>query len=321
MNNYIKLCLVTFCFTFLSCEEDFNPYGDFKERYIFNCILRGDSTFQVAALTKSYNPATFNPDLITEDVAIKGADIRILSVDSVYIFKDSTIARTDTSSYKTPFRFYFNNYFSLTPNKEIEVEVLLTNGRRIKSATKTPPKVQFDQQSADVISDQSPNLIQFFWNAAFSGQHFYPRLVFTYSRKVNGTIEILTKEVPIKYSTEGGVEEPIFSQINVQTNLSVEKDAIIRALNEISAGDPNKQNYAIYEFAVVQVLSLDQHLSRYYSTTNASLDDLTVRIDEKDYSNIEGGYGIFASYIKDEYKLKFFPAFVQSFGYKILIGS
>ena len=282
---------------------------------------RGIQLFKWQHLSKSYNPATFNPDLITEDVSIKGADIRILSSDSVYIFKDSTIARTDTSRYKTPFRFYFNNQLTLLPNKDIEVEILLANGRRIRSSSKTPPKVQFDQQSADVISDQSPGLLQFFWNAAFSGQHFYPRLVFTYSRNINGTVQVLRKEVPIKYSTEAGIEEPIFSQISVQTNLSVEKNAIIRALNEISAGDPNKQNYAIYEFAVVQVLSLDQNLSRYYSTTNGSLDDLTVRIDEKDYSNIEGGFGIFATYTKDEYKLKFFPQFIQSFGYKILIGS
>ena len=321
MKNFIKFYLVFLSLTLLSCEEDFNPYGDFKERYIFNCILRGDSTFQIAALSKSYNPATFNPDLIREDVSIKGADIRILSGDSVYIFKDSTIDRTDTSRYKTPFRFYFNNQLNLIPNRNLEVEILLPNGRRIRSASKTPPKVQFDQQSADVISSQSPNLLQFFWNAAFSGQHFFPRLIFTYNRNLNGSIHVMKKEVPIKYSTEGGIEEPLFSQISVQTNLNVEKDAIIRALNEISAGDPKKQNYAIYEFAVVQVLSLDQNLSRYYSTTNGSLDDLTVRIDEKDYSNIEGGFGIFASYIKDEYKIKFFPEFIQSFGYKLLIGN
>ena len=107
--------------------------------------------------------------MIREDVSIKGADIKILSGDSVYIFKDSTIDRTDTSRYKTPFRFYFNNQLNLIPNRNLEVEILLPNGRRIRSASETPPKVQFDQQSADVISSQSPNLLQFFWMQHLAG--------------------------------------------------------------------------------------------------------------------------------------------------------
>ncbi len=304
-----------------SCEEDFSPYGEFKEKYILNCILRGDSTFQIAALSKSYNPANFNPEIISEDVSIKDADIRILIGDSVYIFKDSSIVRTDTSKYKTPFRFYFNENVTLIPNKDIEVEVLLSNGRRIRSSSKTPPKIQFDQRSADVISDQSPSMLQFIWNISFSGQYFAPRMVITYTKNVNGVNYLMKKEVPYTYFSDGNEEIPIFPPVGVQSTLSVERQAITKALNEISKGDPNKQNYTIYEFATVQVLALDQNLSRYYSTTNGSLDDLTVRIDEKDFSNVEGGYGIFASYILGEYKIKFLPSYIQSLGYKLLIAN
>jgi hypothetical protein len=315
-----KIYLVIFAgLITLSCEEDFSPYGEFKEKYIFNCILRGDSTFQIAALTKSYDPADFNPELITDDIAIKGADIRILIGDSVYIFKDSSTARIDTSAYKTPFRFYYNNYLSLPPNKVIEAEILLPSGRRIHSMSKTPPKIQFDQRSSDVISAQSPNVFQFYWNISFSGQYFAPRMVFTYTKNVNGITQLMVKDVPYTYISEENAETPVFPPVGVQSTLSVEKEAITKALNEISEGDPNKQNYTIYEYATVEVLSFDQHLSKYYSTTNGSLDDLTVRIDEKDYTNIENGYGIFASYIKEDYKIRFLPSYIQSFGYKILI--
>jgi hypothetical protein len=302
-----------------SCEEDFNPYGEFKEKYILNCILRGDSTFQIAALSKSYDPANFNPDVISEDVSIKGADIRILIGDSVYIFKDSTTNRADTTRYKTPFRFYYNKNLQLVPNKNIEVEALLPSGRRIRSSSRTPPKIIFDQRSSDVISSQSTSILQFIWNISFNGQYFDPRMIFTYSKNTNGASEIFVKEVPLKYIIEGGSETPIFPQVGVQSILNVERAAITKALNEISQGDPNKQNYTIYEYAAVQVMAFDVNLSRYYSTTSGSLDDLTVRIDEKDYTNIEGGYGIFASYIEGEYKIKFLPSYIQSFGYKILI--
>lgn len=315
------LIIILFGIISFSCQEDFNPYGEFKEKYIFNCILRGDSQVQIAALSKSRNPEKFNSELITEDASIRGADIRILAGDSVYIFRDSVIDRTDTSRYKTPFKFYYNNYFSLPANKEIGAEILLPNGRRITSSSKTPFKVQFDQKSEDVISDQSPGILQFFWNISFTGQYFAPRMVVTYTKNVDGTNYLMEKEIPYTYSSEGNNEIPIFPPISLQSILGIERQAITKALNEISQGDPNKENYTIHEFATVQILAFDQNLSKYYSTTNGSLDDLTVRIDEKDFTNINGGYGIFASYLKGEYKVKFLPAYIQSFGYKILIAN
>ncbi len=305
----------------ISCEEDFNPYGDFKEKYILNCILRGDSTSQILFLSKSYNPANFNSSLITDDVSIKNADVKILIGDSVYFFKDSTINRSDTVRYKTPLNFYFNDKLELIPNKDIEVEVLLSSGRRIRSSTKAPPKILFDQRSSDVISNESSNIFQFIWNVAFTGQFFYPKMVITYAKKKDGISTIMTKEVPINYNSNGGHETPVYPGISVQSILNIQKQSITKALEEISQGDPNKQNYTIYEFAVVNVLAFDQNLSRYYSTTNGSLDDLTVRVDENDFTNVDGGYGIFTSYLEGEYKIKFLPTYVQSFGYNILIGN
>lgn len=305
----------------LSCEEDFNPFGEFKEKYIFNCILRGDSVFQAAALSRSYNPTNFNPSDIIEDVSIVGADVRIFMGDSAYVFSDSAITRIDTSVYKKPFRFYFNNYLNLQPNQEIQAEIILPSGMRLKSFSKTPQNVQFDQQNPNVISSESLSLLQFNWNSSFSGQYFSPRLIFKYSVNISDAVEVRIKEIPLKYISEDNVSIPVYPQIGNQPSISIEKHAIQKALNEISAGDPNKQNYTIYEFAVVQVLSFDQNLSRYFSITSSSLDDLTARIDEKDFTNIEGGYGIFASYIKSEYKLKFFVPYIQSFGYKVLVGN
>ena len=38
----------------ISCEENFEPFGDIKEKYALNCIIRGDTTFQIASLTRTY---------------------------------------------------------------------------------------------------------------------------------------------------------------------------------------------------------------------------------------------------------------------------
>jgi len=95
---------------------------------------------------------------------------------------------------------------------------------------------------------------------------------------------------------------------------------IEKALLEISEGDPVKSDYTINEYVYVEVLSFDNNLTRYYSSTQ-TLDNLSISVDENDYTNINGGFGIFASMMKDTYRLKFFSQFITTLGYKFNSGN
>jgi hypothetical protein len=99
-------------------------------------------------------------------------------------------------------------------------------------------------------------------------------------------------------------------------------DAISRALEEISAGDPNKDNYNILQSPAFELIALDLNLSRYVSSTNQTFDDLTVTVNESDFTNIEGGLGVFGSYTKKKYnRIKFQPGYIESFGYNFLFDN
>ena len=125
----IKLLSLVVTLLFLvSCEEDFNPYGDYQEKFAFTCILKNDENFQTATLFKSYLTTPSDPSVI-------GADVRVWYNDSVFVFRDSSVARTDTSRYNTPFSFYYNKNFSVASDKSIELEVLLPNGKRLRSSS------------------------------------------------------------------------------------------------------------------------------------------------------------------------------------------
>jgi len=80
----------------ISCEENFDPFGDYKEKYVLTCLLDGNSDYQVATLSRSYFTGSFSPYDNTTDPALEGAEIRVWISDSVYLFKDSIIERTDT---------------------------------------------------------------------------------------------------------------------------------------------------------------------------------------------------------------------------------
>jgi len=315
----ILILLAASVLFFYSCDEDFNPYAEYKESYALTCILKSDSAFQVVTLSHSYPPGEFNSGNSAVDPSIIGADIRIWYGDSVYVFKDSSITRTDTSRYSTPFRFYYNNRFTVRTNKSIEIEVLLQNGRRLKANSTTPGEIFFQDESTVLVPPVNKNIVQFYWNPLSEGILYSSKFEFRYRQLINGQHVEKVKEIPVRYVRRGDEFEAVFPGPDNASAIVYSMDAVTRALNEISDGDANKQNYSVYEFPVFDLIAFDLPSSRYISSTGQSFDDLTVSVNVADYTNIDGGLGIFGSYTRKDYdRVRFFKEYIESFGYNFI---
>ena len=195
----IILCSIPF---FISCDAEFSPYAEFKETYSLTCLLRSDTTFQTAVLSHNYLPAQPDPNSYTNDPSIIGADIRVWYDDSVYVFRDSSETRTDSSRYTGPFRYYYNNDFKISPKENIEIEVLLPNGRRLFASSVTPKAIIFTEGSDVIIPPVNSDFVNFVWIANEQGAYFSPKFEIKYLQIINGTSEIKTIEVPLKYVSE-----------------------------------------------------------------------------------------------------------------------
>ena len=322
MKKILFLLLAISSVFLLSCEENFSPFGEYSEKYAFTCILKNDTQSQIAFLSHSYSTNGYDPYENTVDPAIVGADVRVWYNDSVFVFKDSSVARTDTSRYKTPLHFYYNNQFNVQSNKPIELEVLLPNGRRLKSSSTSPDKIDFSNGSEVLVPPEDKQFIQFTWNQHVEGTLFQSRLAIRYRQNVNGEQVEKTKEVPLRYVISNGVEVPVYPIPSAAIGIAYPLDAVTKTLEEISEGDPDKQNYSIYEKLIFIVVAYDSPLSRYASSISGSVDDLTVSESVSDYTNIEGGYGVFGSYSKKNYdRLRFLESYIQSFGYNFISGN
>jgi hypothetical protein len=307
--KFIPLSLLFFLL--ISCEEPFNPQSELRERYILYCILRGDSSFQSAILSKSYIVDGFDPSVNKIEPVVYGAEIKVWHGDSVYIFKDSTIIYNYDSRYDSTFLFYYNKNFNPSFNQNYEIEALLKDGRRLKASLRTPGDFSFSNQSEVIIPPVSNTMIEFIWNSQTEGVYYLPRLIFTYYKNENGTNKKFIKEIPTGYKND----VPLFPQASFQRRLNIEQLAVDKILAEISAGDQNKANYSVEINLTAEVLVFDQNLTRYLSSTSSTLNDLTARVDENDYTNIEGGFGVFGAFLKKQYNLKFEADYIRSFGY------
>jgi len=312
MKKVELIFLILFVFTFISCEEDFNPYGEYQEKFAFTCILKNDNNFQTATLFKSYLTPQVDP-------AVTGADIRIWYNDTVFVFRDTSIARTDTSRYKSPYRFYYNTKFKVGNEKPIELEVILPNGKRLRSASVTPKAIAFANESATGVPPASSNILYFEWNAFNTGTYFLPKFTIRYQQNVNGEIIEKTKVVPAEYVDVNGELVPVYPDPVAAPVFIYQLNAVTKALQEISAGDSEKQNYSVYQKIDFSVTAYDDPVSKYVSSIGGSIDDLTVSVDVPDYTNIEGGFGLFGSYSKKNYtKLRFSQVYIESFGYNFI---
>jgi len=297
--------------SFPSCDESINPKSPFKERYILNFIIRGDTTFQVATLSHSYDVDGVDPYVNKIDPAITDADVKIWYNGEVYTLRDTVIARTDTSRYNTSVCYYYLKNFTPGTKKEISIKAQLNNGKALTAQTILPADIEIDS-SDRIIPVSYKDQFSLVWKKLDEEVFYFLRFRIYY--KKNSVFNVV--EVPLTYKYVNGQPNPVYPGITKNTFFTYEKAALDTIMKKMSEGDNKKSNYEIMR-AEYEVIILDKSLSDYYSSVHGYMDNFSVRTDITDYTNITGGYGIFASYRKQILNASLKEEYILSFGYKV----
>ncbi|QQS37402.1 MAG: DUF4249 family protein [Ignavibacteriales bacterium] len=306
--------LMTSGFLMVSCEEDFSPKTAYKEKFILSCIVRGDTSLQMATLSHSYSVSGFDPYENQIDPFIGGADIRIWHDDNVYFMKDTLLVRSDTSRYSEPIKCYYIKDFLPGSNEEMEIRAVLPTGKTLVGFTKLPQSVTFTSESDAIIPPLDKDNFEFTWAGRNNTGWYLTRFSVYYKKNENGTDVFYRKEVPAGFIEENGRMIAKYPSPSRSTRVGFPISSLDSVFTWISQGDPNKSNYTITG-GVLEVLIFDDNLSKYYSSINGFLDEFTIRVDESDYTNITGGFGIFGSYIKQQRGARITTEYIESFGY------
>lgn len=309
------LIIILFSLLFISCEEEFDPKGTYREKYILNCIVRADTTLQFATVLKSYNVDGFDPFVKTEEVTIPGADIRIFYRNQAFRFKDSTIFRNDTSRYNTPMNIYYTEDFVPNFGDSIEIRAVLPNGRVMTSITKLPNRIIFPTGNTRLIPDDIRGNPTFLWPKSQNVEWYLPRFVIVYRITENGVPGPNRRiEVPFRTANLNGVEQPYYPVITGSNQIRFQQSLFDETMRELGKTVANKADVTVFG-AVLELIVFDESLSIYLSSTNGYFDEYTIRVDENDFTNIKDGFGIFGSFIKQQSGVVLENSYVRSFGY------
>lgn len=298
---------------FLSCKEDFSTDAKYRERNVLNCIIRPDTSFQAVTLFRTYRTGG-NPNQFTEYPFIDSADVKMWSDNQVYQFYDTTLERENTERYTEPTKVYYNNNLKPIGGKYVEVEALLPNGLLLRAETLVPDvdKIFFDGSETKILPSNQDE-IKFVW-ADEQRVMYDPKFLVVVANK--RTHQIYTAEIPIKYVVRNSTEEPIYPSITSGKSVVYEKAVVRKAFQNISKDDSEKSNYVIMG-TYLELMVLDKYLSTYYSSIENFLDEFTIKVDLPDYTNIDGGFGIFGSYNLTKYNIAIDENFIKSFGYGV----
>jgi len=310
MRKYLPIIFVFIIL--VSCEENFEPFGNFKEKYTLNCIIRGDTTFQVATLTRTYSNDNYNPYSNTVDPNVKGALIRVWNGDSVVIFRDTTFNRQDDSKYQTSYNAYYTNKFQLVGNK-LEIEAILPNGMRLTSQSNIPNPIKFNYVDK-VVPPLTKTYVEFIWDVGTIDNAYLTQVSIYYYKKNDPQRKTRIAYVPARYVNQDGRSFPIYPKPSNDNKFVLDVETISRTMQLISEGDPDKSNYVILG-PYLEVASFNKSMSTYFNSIARTNDAYTVNLNELDFTNINNGIGIFGVFLHNYWSFDFTHAYIKSFGY------
>jgi hypothetical protein len=277
--------------------------------------MRSDTTLQIVTLTGSYEPGDgFNPLTNHQNPAIANAQVNMWYKDTLYQMRDTIIMRQDTSRYKDPVHCYYVNNLKPQYNEYIDIEALLPNGLLLQSSTKLPdvaPNSFFDKNNDRTIPPTDKDSITVKW-AALDNTIYSPKIYIIYY--VKGSTQERKWPVPLFYTSENGVDTDVYPKQTKTNYVNISMETIEKVINEIPQGD-YKKNYSISALEV-EVVVYDENLTTYYLSLQNGLDAFTVRLDNPDYSNVQGGYGIFGSYYRTDYSIRISYNYLESLGFE-----
>jgi len=304
----------------LSCEEDFNPKTDFREEQVLTCIVATKSQAYTAYLTNLYDVEGTNPMKNPIDPVISGAQVTMLYNGRTFLFSEDTLKSTSGSRYSSKAIVYRGAGDKIGGHDSLYVIARLANGKVLRGATKTPDDKTFEL-SYPFASGFSTKINQFLWGTQWQidwlktdDNLFIPKLYAIYEIDSAGIVKLKQQELPMRYVKKGDTRVPVYPLPTRATSILYSYSAIDSAVAAIGKNLSDKTKIKLLRISFTLV-ELDEHLTKYYLSTNGYLDQFSIRIDETVYGNVKNGLGIVASYNNNQLDFRVKQEYAQLFGY------
>ena len=291
-----------------SCDQAFDGQSPFENRLVIYSLLSTDQNQQFVRLYTNYDVQGFDPSQNTVDHAPTGAQVSVMGPEASYAFRDTLLGRPDTSRYKDPINAYVAAPFQVIPGNTYSLSVVSQGFDRMSAVVKVPGRSEVTTVQISQFDDPHPGdprdplkiVVQAYVSPVSKGcltQMFVDYDVLTEVGWKPGRVEIpmfmLTGDTTVYMSTFPKLERITSSPVITTYYVT----AYMMTLSRVKNAHPNTG--LLFRRVVLRALQVESNLYDYYNVVNGFRDPASIRIDEPDYSNIRGAYGLFGAYTLD----------------------
>jgi len=306
----------------IACNQPFDPRAPYQDRLVVYSVLSNDRDQQFLRLSTTYQAPDFNPSEITSDPALNGATVSLVQAPGTVIqFRDTVIARVDTSRYTDSLHVYVASFWP-SYSTVYQLTVQAPGGLTASAFLHMPAKAYLSYTGTSVLrtpADFEKGIVSVYTTLSDLAGGYVVRMLIQYTISDGLTTFQELREVPIEFRTEVApdgtvslnLNKPVFPTLRrVQSVAITTQFGSFQYVNTLL--DVQKQYLGksiTFERAIFLVMQADQNFFKYYSVTNGFQDSVSIRLDQPLYSNISGGTGLFGGYMVDTLSFQYDPSF------------
>jgi hypothetical protein len=296
----------------IGCDQPFDPRAPLDQQLVVYSVLSTDRDIQFVRVNSDYMPAGFDPNVYNADNAVRDASVTISSSGSTAILRDTVLARPDTSRYNSPMYVYAVKPFTPQRGRAYEVWVHSPSLGTAFASTVIPTKPLI------VLADASvPVLMEPFKYAETSVVQYtvdlsgyargYTSHLYIYYDVLKGSRWVEERaEVPVSSSiwdTTYSLQWAQYAELTVcpeSNRLTLQfANGYLKTIIYQIRWSQYVDTHLIFKWVVLVLLQADQNLFGYYQSIRGYRDPQSIRLDEPQYSKINGGIGVVGAYALD----------------------
>lgn len=285
------------------CDASFNPKGPYTEKLTIYSVLTTRSDTQFVRVYTTYDPAGYDPSENKLDTYVGNAQVTLVTDSLSTLLPAVVIPRVDKSRYTDDIVGYAAYPYTLRPGKTYTLRVTSEKGNAEASVAvpsrgeiyannpyilKTPEKYNEDVSARVRLSR--------------STHGYLVRIFVEFETKLGSLVTRHREEIPSAVWTGEGDFFRFEYPVLVRRNESLINEVVYSGVNAYKAFliDLKSRYGAITVTGATFVLTqVDKSLYIYYNLANGFLDPFSIRADLPDYTNVQGGLGIFGSIVED----------------------
>jgi len=294
----------------IACNQPFDPRAPLDRKMVVFSVLSTDRSMQFVRVQQSYLSPTYDPISYTSDNSVTDATVYLRASNGIYLLRDTVLPRKDTSRYKFPIPAFTLNPFRPRRGESYEV-IVQSESYGLASASVIVP----GQSEISISSDATQALdhpedysqaakLTFIVRMSGISKGFLGRLLIYYDVQKGSQWVEERIEVPVSSADSSNytLDYPVYPRLTItpttsQVSLYYKNGYYKAILNVVNSHYPS--NRIVFKWATFVVLQADKNLFSYYSSTHASMDPYSTRLDEPLVSTVDGGLGVVGAYSLD----------------------